>query len=338
MATRARSSSSSSAAASSTRATPDEHSALMASLRATAGLRVTKSRLARATAAALPPPAPVSPVVSLDGSPVLSHVVSPVVSPVASPAASLAPSPAASVCSVASSVNRLRELRFDVLMGISDSGDDDAVDPNATTVARPLSPTESTSGLFDDGDDDEASGGSAAKRRRLRRGDTVPLKHPALPAAPEVHPYTKHRNYYDPEAPWDYDKKVNIKRLLDCHGNPPHRCYLVQWQGRPLQLSWVWREELVDVVPDSVNRIDAWKASGSKEPIMSYFDNRDTASDDDCCFIDAIRAALYHLGCPDLVTVEMWEVFEKTRPSDIQYGVTREDVTEFFKYLQRKSV
>ncbi|POM70444.1 Hypothetical protein PHPALM_13117 [Phytophthora palmivora] len=104
------------------------------------------------------------------------------------------------------------------------------------------------------------------------------------------------------------------------------------------KLSWVWREELVDVVPDSVSRIDAWKASGSKEPIMSYFDNRDTASDDDCCFIDAIRAALYHLGCPDLVTVEMWEAFEKTRPSDIQYGVTREDVTEFFKYLQRQSV
>ncbi|POM70443.1 hypothetical protein PHPALM_13116 [Phytophthora palmivora] len=91
-------------------------------------------------------------------------------------------------------------------MGISDSGDDDAAEPNDMTVARPLSPTESTSGLFDDGDDGEASGGSAAKRRRLRRGDTVPLKHPALPAAPKVHPYTKHRNHYDPEAPWDYAK------------------------------------------------------------------------------------------------------------------------------------
>ena len=42
-------------------------------------------------------------------------------------------------------------------------------------------------------------------------------------------------------------------------------------------------------------------------------------------------------GCFPVGFVLPW-AFEKTRPAEIQNGVTREDVTEFFKALQRHSV
>ncbi|KAL3674265.1 hypothetical protein V7S43_000221 [Phytophthora oleae] len=211
MASRARSASS--AAASSTRTAPEDHSSLLAGLRATAGIRATKSRLARAAAVTSPPPgrrlpATVSPAAV---SPAVSPPLSPAVLPVASPNGS-----------TDGFSNRLRELRFDALLGISDAGEDDvSSESDASMVARPASPSESASSFFDD-DEPSSPGGAddpTAKRRRLLRGDTAPVWHPALPKAPEKHPYTNRRNHYDPTAPWDYDKKVNIKRLLDRHGD-----------------------------------------------------------------------------------------------------------------------
>ncbi|KAE9159978.1 hypothetical protein PF005_g31831 [Phytophthora fragariae] len=81
-----------------------------------------------------------------------------------------------------------------------------------------------------------------------------------------------------------------------------------------------------------------WKASGTSESIISYHKERDTASAAGTCFMDAFRSALYYLGQPNLVTMEMWDAFEDTRPPEIQNGVAREDVTAFFNLLQRQSV
>ncbi|KAE9346507.1 hypothetical protein PR003_g7385 [Phytophthora rubi] len=36
--------------------------------------------------------------------------------------------------------------------------------------------------------------------------------------------------------------------------------------------------------------------------------------------------------------MEMWDAYEATRPEAIQYGVSRDDVTGFFKLLQRNIV
>ncbi|KAE9148358.1 hypothetical protein PF006_g7035 [Phytophthora fragariae] len=69
-----------------------------------------------------------------------------------------------------------------------------------------------------------------------------------------------------------------------------------------------------------------------------WFEERDSASEAGTCFVDAFRSALYYLGRPDLVTMEMWDAYEDTRLEAIQYGVSCDDVTEFFKHLQRHSV
>ncbi|GMF48680.1 unnamed protein product [Phytophthora fragariaefolia] len=69
---------------------------------------------------------------------------------------------------------------------------------------------------------------------------------------------------------------------------------------------------------------------------MDWTKPRDLASAAGTCFMDAFRSAFYYLGQPDLVTMEMWDAFEDTRPDSIQYGVSRED--EFFKLLQRQSI
>ncbi|KAE9265446.1 hypothetical protein PR003_g32453, partial [Phytophthora rubi] len=104
-------------------------------------------------------------------------------------------------------------------------------------------------------------------------------------------------------------------------------------------MTWVWEEQLDNATTRPMMQdVLTWKASGTSESIISYHKERDTASAAGTCFMDAFRSALYYLGQPNLVTMEMWDAFEDTRPPEIQNGVTREDVTAFFKLLQRQSV
>ncbi|KAE9027611.1 hypothetical protein PF006_g1989 [Phytophthora fragariae] len=128
---------------------------------------------------------------------------------------------------------------------------------------------------------------------------------------PKKHPSNNLKNHYEPKVPWDYDTVVDIVRLLDVVDKAPHRCYLVEWDVTPLQLSWVWMEQL---------------------------DKPSTPSEAGTCFMDAFRSVLYYLGQPNLVTMEMRDAYQDTRPEAIRHGVSRDDVTEFFKLLQRNSV
>ncbi|ETM55607.1 hypothetical protein L914_01191 [Phytophthora nicotianae] len=48
---------------------------------------------------------------------------------------------------------------------------------------------------------------------------------------------------------------------------------------------------------------------------MGWYDVRDIASEAGTCFMDAFRCALYHLGRPNLVTMEMWDEYEKLVPT-----------------------
>ncbi|KAG4242652.1 hypothetical protein PC116_g9479 [Phytophthora cactorum] len=190
-------------------------------------------------------------------------------------------------------------------------------------------------GLTDDSDDDDEP--IRPRRSRLRRDDEDSSWHPELPRPPDKHPVTNHRNHYKPDEAWDYRATAPITRLLNARGDPPHRCYLGQWKGRPLQMSWVWMEHLDNATTRYLlQQVDQWQAEGNTGPYFPV--QRDTASELGTCLMDAFRAALYYLVSPDLVTLEMWDAFEVTQPDDILGGVTRSGVTAFFKVLQRDSV
>ncbi|GMF21578.1 unnamed protein product [Phytophthora fragariaefolia] len=152
------------------------------------------------------------------------------------------------------------------------------------------------------------------------------------------------RNHYDPNAPWDYTKTVTIESLQDVFGEPPDRCYLVEWAVSPLQLSWVWEEELRDFPLltahsdhwndhqwDEKGRIISWKQFS-----MEHY-ARDNASDAGFCFMDSIRTMCYNLGRPHMVTLPMWYDFEAQHPQ-VEYVVKRSDVTKFFRLLQQRGV
>ncbi|KAG2963906.1 hypothetical protein PC119_g25384 [Phytophthora cactorum] len=87
-----------------------------------------------------------------------------------------------------------------------------------------------------------------------------------------------------------------------------------------------------------IEEVEEWKASDSSLPSTTWSSERDGASEAGTCFMDAFRLALYYLGQPDLVTMEIWDAFEATRPNVIQFGVSRGDVSDFFKHLQRLSI
>ncbi|EGZ09663.1 hypothetical protein PHYSODRAFT_338429 [Phytophthora sojae] len=198
---------------------------------------------------------------------------------------------------------RLQELVF--MLDVEGLSVEEAIAAEPALGATFEASPQDESGLFDDSDDDEG-----------------------LP-----------QNHYDPKKPWDYNTEVNIVRALDVRGKAPHRGYLVEWEGNPLQLSWVWMEQLDKPSTRYMMRmVDARKESGDKRTFCYWYSERDSASEAGTCFMDAFRSALYYLGQPDLVTMEMWDAYEDTRPEAIQYGVSRDDVTEFFKVLQRKSV
>ncbi|KAG3119118.1 hypothetical protein PI124_g4814 [Phytophthora idaei] len=230
--------------------------------------------------------------------------------------------------SVAWSASALQELIDEVrLEWPSDEEDGPAEDDAAASPSH--------SGLTDDSDDDDEP--IRPRRSRLRRGDEDSSWHPELPRPPDKHLVTNHRNHYKPDEAWDYRAMASITRLLDARGDPPHRCYLVQWKGRPLQMSWVWMEHLDNATTRYLmQQVDQWQAEGNTGPYFPV--QRDTASESGKCFMDAFRAALYYLVSPDLVTLEMWDAFEAMQPDDILGGVTRSDVTAFFKVLQRDSV
>ncbi|KAE8951431.1 hypothetical protein PF011_g32974, partial [Phytophthora fragariae] len=90
-----------------------------------------------------------------------------------------------------------------------------------------------------------------------------------------------------------YSAEADISRLLDVQGDQPHRCFLVQWKGRPLQMTWVWEEQLDNATTRPMMQdVLTWKASGTSESIISYHKERDTASAAGTCFMDAFRSAL----------------------------------------------
>ncbi|EEY65189.1 uncharacterized protein PITG_16394 [Phytophthora infestans T30-4] len=126
------------------------------------------------------------------------------------------------------------EVTFEGLCGDDVGGYAAADDASDDSVAAEDVPLQEV-GLFSDGDEEDTQ---RTKRARLRRGDETSDRHPfLLPKAPERHPTTNHRNHYNPDAPWDYAISAGITRLLDVEGESPHRCYLVQWKGRPMQMA-----------------------------------------------------------------------------------------------------
>ncbi|ETN17910.1 hypothetical protein F442_19289 [Phytophthora nicotianae P10297] len=59
-----------------------------------------------------------------------------------------------------------------------------------------------------------------------------------------------------------------------------------------------------------------------------HFARRDQASPAGGCFMDAFRAALYHLGDPGLASTatELWVNFEREHPGTVD-GVSRAEAT-----------
>ncbi|KAI9985064.1 hypothetical protein PInf_004372 [Phytophthora infestans] len=329
---------------------------LLVGLQSTAGIRATKSRLARASLAgpslgtatnrqataqsASPSPPPSPPLPSPPSSPQLPSPPSPS-SPVGSSAASPASAPSAvspppalntaplsppddaSVASDVSGVsllNRWKDLHCGPLFGSSDEEEDEggSYGPHA---ARPLSSTPSVSGLFDDDSDEETV--PAGTLNRLKRSVDSGDWHPyALPSASAKHPAHGRVNHYDPAAPWDYSVPVNIEQLHDVRGESPHRCFLVEWQISPLQLSWVWEEQLNQRFARRMDQVMQWRDDLCPGAFAYYykkhFARRDQASPAGGCFMDAFRAALYHLGDTGLASTAtaLWMDFRNDFPLD----------------------
>ncbi|KAI9984867.1 hypothetical protein PInf_006397 [Phytophthora infestans] len=341
---------------------------LLVELQSTAELRATTSRLARASLAgpllgtaanrqataqpASPSPPPSPPLPSPSSSPQLPSPPSPP-SPVESSAASPASAPSAvsppsalntapisplddaSVASDVSSVsilNRLKELHCGPLFGSSDEEAEEggSYGPHA---ARPPSSTPSASGLFDDDSDEETV--PAGTLNRLKRSVDSGDWHPSGEA-----PANGRVNHYDSAAPWDYSAPVNIEQLHDVRGESLHRCFLVERQITPLQLSWVWEEQLDQRFARRMDQVMQWRddlcPGGFAYYYKKYFARRDQASPAGGCFMDAFRAALYHLGDTGLASTatELWVDFVRDHPSTVD-GVSRAEATEFFRVLQR---
>ncbi|ETO78707.1 hypothetical protein F444_06431 [Phytophthora nicotianae P1976] len=296
--------------------------ALLVELQSTAGLRATKSRLARLPASPSPPSSPPS-------SP--STVSSPAASPTSALSAGSSPSPlntapssplddasVASDVSGVSSLNHLKELHCGPPFG-SSSEESEEDDSEGLRAARPPSPTPSASGLFDDDSDEktEPVGGLNRLRRSTDSGDWHPY---ALPPVPAKHPANG----------------LNVEKLHDVRGEYPHRCFLVEWQITPLQLSWVWEEQLAQRFARRIDQVMQWCEDLRPGTFANYykkhFASRDQASPAGGCFMDAFRAALYHLGDPVLASraTELWADFERDHPGTVD-GV---EATEFFRVLQ----
>ncbi|EEY56393.1 uncharacterized protein PITG_09919 [Phytophthora infestans T30-4] len=138
--------------------------------------------------------------------------------------------------------SRLKELHCGPLFGTSDEEAEQG-GSDGPHAARQPSSTLSIISLFDDDSDEETV--PVGTLNRLKRSDDSGDWHPYdLLSAPAKHPANGRVNHYDPAAPWDYSAPVNIEQLHDVRGESPHRCFQVEWQITPLQLSWVWEEQL----------------------------------------------------------------------------------------------
>ncbi|KAE9355906.1 hypothetical protein PR003_g2591 [Phytophthora rubi] len=123
-----------------------------------------------------------------------------------------------------------------------------------------------------------------------------------LPRHPDRHPGNNHRNYYDSSAPWDPAHEYGFAYFMDRHGDPPNRSYLVKWDTKPLQLSWVWEEQLAGY-PELKDHVDKWVAD---VPTRSIGTRTNTLL--------------------------------KQHKREMTYGVKREDMAEFLKFLERDCV
>jgi hypothetical protein len=162
----------------------------------------------------------------------------------------------------------------------------------------------------------------------------------ALPPPPSHHPTRGWLNHYDPSAPWDYSMTAEVVSIIDRFDDPPHRAYLVHWQGKPFQMSWVWPEDL-EGLEDLMDRVDNWKQSGSTESFARFNArtySRLGASDTGLCFLEACQAALFFLGRPELVTTTLWKQFEAQHDQVSSEGVTKSDVTKFFKFARSERI
>uniref|UniRef100_H3H8J5 Chromo domain-containing protein n=1 Tax=Phytophthora ramorum TaxID=164328 RepID=H3H8J5_PHYRM len=177
----------------------------------------------------------------------------------------------------------LRERIFELLVEGSDY-DSDKFDDSQHDEQKEDVPADQW--LFDSDDDDE----DRPMLSRLRRGDETAAWHPPLPPASAVHPSNGQENCYDPEAEWDYSKPCEVVRLLDVHGEVPHRCYLVEWKCTPLQRSREWMEKLDKPwIREMMQRVGDWKASGPKRVFTrGNKKKRDNASAAGTCFMDGL--------------------------------------------------
>ncbi|KAI9996366.1 hypothetical protein PInf_013792 [Phytophthora infestans] len=187
-------------------------------------------------------------------------------------------------------------------------------------------PHAALSGLFDYDSDGETV--PVGTLNRLKHSVDSGDKHPyALPSAPAKNPANGLVKYYDPAKPWNYSAPVNIEQLHDV-------C------GYPLQLSWVWEEQLGQRFARRMDQVMQWRddlcPGAFAYYYKKYFARRDQASPAGGCFMDGFRAALYHLGGTGLAATatELWVDFVRDHPSIVD-GVSRAEATEFFRGLQR---
>ncbi|POM59803.1 LOW QUALITY PROTEIN: hypothetical protein PHPALM_31414 [Phytophthora palmivora] len=219
---------------------------------------------------------------------------------------------------------RLQELMYEVkfewqLDGQVNDSSTSNVDAGGQEGSEEPAELAPGTGLFNDSDKEEAD---RPRRSRLRRGDETSHWHPPLPVPPVMHLSTQHRNRYIPKPDWDYDVSSERVRLLDVQGEIPHLCYLVHWKGRPLQMSWADDEAS-----------DEWKLL-----VMIFLLTLGLVNVTVRRKLELASWMLLEQRCTilaNLVTMAMWDAFEDTRPSAIKYGVSRGDVSEFFKLLQR---
>ncbi|ETM49613.1 hypothetical protein L914_06181 [Phytophthora nicotianae] len=307
--------------------------ALLVELQSTAGLRATKSWLARASLArptsetsAKQPQAATQPASrSSPPSPPLPSPPSPPSSPSAvdSPAAS--PASALSAGSLPSPLNTAPSLPLDDVSVASDvsSEESEEDDSEGLRAARPPPPPPpppplpSASGLFDDDSDEETE--SVGGLNRLRRSTDSGDWHLTLGLL-----------------------RSNVEQLHDVRGEYPHRCFLVEWQITPLQMSWVWEEQLAQRFARRIDQVMQWcedlRPGAFANYYKKHFARRVQASPAGDCFMDAFRAALYHLGDPGLASTatELWVDFEREHPGTVD-RVSRGEATEFFRVLQRSN-
>lgn len=318
---------------------------LFAELRATAGLRVTKARLARVPAAVAPALAPSTAPPPAQASPAQS-------TPLGSQADEATDDPDDSGEDDDAFGDRLMETWFDAATGVDELSDaddnhdavrvnnDDAHEMNDADGCGEIAAANDCGDIagVDDCGDNAAADDCSDEDDDRWTGEEV--WHPyALPPAPPRHPANDQKNHFDPEAEWDYSIKVNVIQLHDMRGEAPHRCYLAEWDTKPLQLTWVWEENLGKIFDLQKAQVHEWKESMSRLSFKQYyakeFANRDGASASGGCFMDAVRAVLVHLGAPELVAKaeEVWGHFERAHPK-VVYGVSRGEAKAFFRALQ----